>query len=48
MKAESYSKEEIGQIIADGAFHENTAVICFHDPAVKRLDSVLSGSCRVS
>lgn len=38
MKVEINSRDEIEQIIADGAFPENTAVISFYDPAVKRLD----------
>lgn len=38
MTVSVYSREAIEQIIADGTFPENTAVISFCDPAIKRID----------
>lgn len=38
MKVSVYSREAIESIIADGKFPENTAVISFYDPAIKRID----------
>lgn len=34
-----YSREEIESIISEGKFPENTAVISFYDPAIKRIDA---------
>lgn len=34
-----YSREEIETIISEGKFPENTAVISFYDPAIKRIDA---------
>ena len=39
MTASVYSREAIEQIIADGSFPENTAVISFYDPVIKHIDS---------
>lgn len=33
-----YSREEIESIISEGKFPENTAVVSFFDPAIKRID----------
>lgn len=33
-----YSREAIERIIAEGSFPDNTAVISFYDPAIKRID----------
>lgn len=38
MKVSVYSREAIESIIAEGKFPENTAVISFYDPAIKRID----------
>ena len=38
MNVSIYAREEIEQIIVDGSFPENTAVISFYDPAIKRID----------
>lgn len=38
MKVTIYSRDEIEEIISKGAFPDNTAVISFYDPAIKRLD----------
>ena len=38
MQVSIYSREAIECIIADGIFPENTAVISFYDPAIKRID----------
>ena len=38
MKVTIYSRDEIKDIISKGAFPDNTAVISFYDPAIKRLD----------
>lgn len=38
MKVSVYSREMIERIIADGEFPDNTAVISFYDPAIKRID----------
>lgn len=38
MKVDICSREEIERIIAEGAFPENTAVISFYDPALRRID----------
>ena len=38
MNVSVYSREAIESIIADGKFPENTAVISFYDPAIKRID----------
>ena len=38
MKVSIYSREEIEKIIEKGSFPENTAVISFYDPAIKRID----------
>lgn len=38
MKVSVYSREAIESIIADGKFPDNTAVISFYDPAIKRID----------
>ena len=34
-----YSREEIESIISEGKFPDNTAVISFYDPAIKRIDA---------
>ena len=39
MKVSVYSREAIESIIADGKFPDNTAVISFYDPAIKRIDT---------
>ena len=38
MRVSVYSRKAIEAIIADGKFPENTAVISFYDPAIKRID----------
>lgn len=38
MNVSIYSRESIERIIADGKFPENTAVISFYDPAIKRIN----------
>ena len=38
MRVSVYSREAIESVIADGTFPENTAVISFYDPAIKRID----------
>lgn len=38
MKVSVYSREAIEQIIADGKFPANTAVISYYDPAINRID----------
>ena len=38
MNVSIYSRESIERIIANGKFPENTAVISFYDPAIKRID----------
>ena len=38
MRVSVYSREAIESVIADGKFSENTAVISFYDPAIKRID----------
>lgn len=38
MKVFVYSREIIERIIAEGSFPDNTAVISFYDPAIKRID----------
>lgn len=38
MKVSVYSREMIKRIIAEGSFPDNTAVISFYDPAIKRID----------
>lgn len=38
MNINIYSRKSIESIIADGKFPENTAVISFYDPAIKRID----------
>ena len=38
MNVSVYSRKAIESIIADGKFPENTAVISFYDPAIKRID----------
>ena len=38
MKVLIYSRAQIEKIIADGNFPENTAVISFYDPKIKRID----------
>lgn len=38
MRVSVYSREAIESVIADGKFPENTAVISFYDPAIKRID----------
>lgn len=39
MRVSVYSRKAIESIIADGKFPENTAVISFYDPAIKRIDT---------
>ena len=34
-----YSREAIERIIAEGSFPDNTAVISFYDPVIKRIDT---------
>ena len=38
MKVTVYSRAEIEKVMADGNFLQNTAVISFYDPAIKRID----------
>ena len=38
MKVTVYSRIEIEKVMADGNFPQNTAVISFYDPAIKRID----------
>lgn len=38
MKVSIYSREEIEKIINSGEFPENTAVISYYDPKIKRID----------
>ena len=38
MKVTVYSRAEIEKVMADGNFPQNTAVISFYDPAIKRID----------
>ena len=38
MKVIVYSRAEIEKVMADGNFPQNTAVISFYDPAIKRID----------
>ncbi|MDE6500642.1 MAG: hypothetical protein K2L10_00935 [Ruminococcus sp.] len=38
MKVSIYSREEIEEIIESGDFPENTAVISYYDPAIKKID----------
>ncbi len=38
MKVSIYSREEIEEIIDSGEFPENTAVISYYDPKIKRID----------
>ena len=38
MNVSVYSREDIERIIADGLFPDNTAVISFYDPAIRRID----------
>jgi len=38
MKVTVYSGAEIEKVMADGNFPQNTAVISFYDPAIKRID----------
>lgn len=38
MNVSIYSREAIESIIAEGEFPDNTAVISFYDPAIKRID----------
>lgn len=38
MRVSIYSRNAIENIIAEGNFPENTAVISFYDPAIKRID----------
>lgn len=38
MKVSVYSREEIEEIIDSGEFPENTAVISYYDPKIKRID----------
>lgn len=38
MKVTVYSRAEIEKVMADGNFPQNTAVISFYDPAIKRVD----------
>ncbi|MCM1528463.1 MAG: hypothetical protein NC093_00515 [Alistipes sp.] len=38
MNVSVYSREEIETMISEGKFPENTAVISFYDPAIKRID----------
>lgn len=38
MNVNIYSRKEIEKIIANGTFPENTAVISFYDPAIKKID----------
>ena len=38
MKVTVYSRTEIEKVMADGNFPQNTAVISFYDPAIKRID----------
>lgn len=38
MNVSIYSREAIERIIADGKFSDNTAVISFYDPVIKRID----------
>ena len=38
MRVSVYSREAIESVIADSLFPENTAVISFYDPAIKRID----------
>ena len=38
MKVLIYSREEIEEIINSGEFPENTAVISYYDPKIKRID----------
>lgn len=38
MNVSIYSREAIEHIIADGSFPDNTAVISFYDPTIKRID----------
>ncbi|MCR4643831.1 MAG: hypothetical protein K5695_00275 [Oscillospiraceae bacterium] len=51
MTVSIYSRPAIEQLIAEGRFPENTAVITFYDPAIKRIDKNYthvdySGVCR--
>ena len=39
MRVSVYSREAIESIIADDKFPDNTAVISFYDPAIKRIDN---------
>lgn len=38
MKVTVYSRAEIEKVMADRKFPQNTAVISFYDPAIKRID----------
>lgn len=38
MKVSIYSRKEIEEIIKSGEFPENTAVISYYDPKIKRID----------
>ena len=38
MNVKIFSREAIERVIAEGIFPENTAVISFYDPAIKRID----------
>ena len=38
MKVSIYSRKEIEEIIKSGNFPENTAVISYYDPAIKKID----------
>lgn len=38
MKVSIFSREEIGEIISSGKFPENTTVISYYDPKIKRID----------
>lgn len=42
MNVNIYSREVIERIIAEGKFPDNTAVISFYDPAIKRIDKEYS------
>ena len=42
MKVIVYSRAEIEKVMADGNFPQNTAVISFYDPAIKRIDEEYS------
>jgi hypothetical protein len=42
MEVDVYSREEIEKILEEDKFPQNTAVISFYDPAIKRIDASYS------